>query len=265
MLDSRIAPVNKFYEKCVTVFHAEAARQGVAATGPIIIPELIPYGERILLVFLQDPFFETEFPDPRMYYYAIMSLGIQSGIVFASTWHDDFSQLDRQFDKVSAFGPSDYANELLQKHFPRSISRNQGNSFYQKIFEKFTEMHEPYWKFLDPRQYTFKALLAAYQLGVSMMLERLNYSGQGSMPSKTAQNANYGIMLTSCGQRVNSVTRLVSSVIDSSFEEASAYVAAVPTAILEGISYNEAEKIKRRFSSIGAKAEIYEVSASENE
>lgn len=79
------------------------------------------------------------------------------------------------------------------------------------------------------------------------------------------ENSSYGIMLLSCGQRVNSVTRLVSSVINSSFEEASAYVAAVPTAILEGISYNEAEKIKRQFSSIGAKVDIYEVSASENE
>ena len=170
VLGSRITPVNKFYDDCVTDFHAEAARIGVATTGLIFIPELIPYGERILLTFLQDPFFEMEFPDPRMFYYAIMSLGIQSGIVFAQTWHDAFSQLDQQYNMVAKRGPSDCANELLAKYFPRSISRNQGNYFYQKIFDRFTEMHEPYWQLRDPRQYTFKALLAAYQLGVSMML-----------------------------------------------------------------------------------------------
>lgn len=170
-----IKPVNEFYADCVKDFHAEAKKLGVATRGVIFIPELIPLGEKILLTFLQDPFFEMQFPDPRVYYYAIMSFGIQSGIVFANKWHEDFSKLDEQFDMVSALGPSDYANALLKEHFPFRIYHNQGNPFNQKIFDRFTKMHEPYWKLRDPRQYTFKALLAAYQLGVSMMLEKLGY------------------------------------------------------------------------------------------
>ena len=86
-----IKSINAFYSDCIADYHAEAAKMGVATKGIIFIPELIPYGEKILLTFLQDPIIEMEFSDPRTYYYAIMSFGIQSGIVFAAKWHEDFS------------------------------------------------------------------------------------------------------------------------------------------------------------------------------
>ena len=175
MENNTIKSLSTFYSDCVVDYHTEAAKMGVATKGTIFIPELIPYGERILLTFLRDPVIEMEFSDPRTYYYAIMSFGIQSGIVFAAKWHEDFSGLDEQFDMVSALGPSFYANDLLEKHFPSDISRDQGNTFYYMIFERLEEEHKPYWQLRDPRQYTFKALLAAYQLGVSMMLEKLGY------------------------------------------------------------------------------------------
>ena len=46
---------------------------------------------------------------------------------------------------------------------------------YFSIFDKWMELHEPYWKLADPRQYTFDATLAAYQLGVSVILEKYGY------------------------------------------------------------------------------------------
>lgn len=49
------------------------------------------------------------------------------------------------------------------------------NAFYRVIFERWMAMHEPYWKLSDPRDYTFKAMVAAYQLGVSMILEKYGY------------------------------------------------------------------------------------------
>lgn len=36
-------------------------------------------------------------------------------------------------------------------------------------------MHEPYWKLEDPRKHTMAAMLAAYQLGISMVLEKYGY------------------------------------------------------------------------------------------
>ena len=55
------------------------------------------------------------------------------------------------------------------------MKRNQGNAFFQKIFDRWHEKVKPYLDLPDPREYYLKATLAAYQLGVSMMLERLWY------------------------------------------------------------------------------------------
>jgi hypothetical protein len=47
--------------------------------------------------------------------------------------------------------------------------------FGQKLYAEWKTQHEPYWALNDPRQYTFNATLASFQLGVSMILEKLGY------------------------------------------------------------------------------------------
>ena len=165
-----------FYNDCVADFHQEATKYGVAQRGVIFIPELISLGEKTILAFLQDRFFQMQFGNnAQMYYYAIMSLTIDAGIAYAARWHEQFSTLNSYVEEIIEVGPADDANLLLCKHFPKEISENQGNLFFQKVYSRWIAMHDPYWKLADPRDYTFKAMLAAYQLGVSMMLEKLGY------------------------------------------------------------------------------------------
>ena len=165
-----------FYAECVEDFHKEANKHGVATRGLIFIPELIPLGEKTILAFLKDPFFQMQTGgNPQAYYYLIMALSIDAGIAYATKWHEDFSALSRYVDQIIYEGPADDANILLEKHFPKEVSANQGNPFFQKIYPRWLAMHEPYWKLDDPREYTFKAMLAAYQLGVSMTLEKYGY------------------------------------------------------------------------------------------
>ena len=60
-----------FYTACVEDFHNEAAKYGAATRGLIFIPELLPVGEKTVLAFLKDPFFQMQFgSNPQMYYYA---------------------------------------------------------------------------------------------------------------------------------------------------------------------------------------------------
>lgn len=113
--------------------------------------------------------------DAQQYYYLIMSLAFDAGICFASRWHNDFSSLNEyvaQCDCESILGD---AKKLVEDSFPIEVMGIHGHLFLRAIFNRWMEMHGPYWLLADPREYTFKAMLAAYQLGVSMLLEKYGY------------------------------------------------------------------------------------------
>lgn len=171
-----ISNAQSFYTDCVTDFHNEAAKYGVATKGMIFIPELLPLGQKTVLAYLQDSFFQMQFGNnPQMYYYFIFSLSVDAGMCFAAKWHEDFAGLNRYVDRIIEEGAADEANLLMQRHLPKALFANQGNEFFQKIFPRWLAMHDPYWKLKDPREYTFNAMLAGYQLGVSIILEKLGY------------------------------------------------------------------------------------------
>ena len=166
----------EFYTACIEDFHREAQACGVAKKGLIFIPELIDLGETAVLAYLRDSYLQNQFGDnPTVFYDVIMSLAIDSGIAFANKWHEDFAHLKAYAIELISQGPADDANELLIEHFSASIAEDQGNPYFRKIFARWMAMHKPYWDLDDPRTYTFKALMAAYQLGISMMLDKLGY------------------------------------------------------------------------------------------
>ena len=175
-VETNIKNSMSFYTECVEDFHKEAMKNGVANRGLIFIPELIPRGEKAILAFLKDPFFQMQCGgNAQQYYYLIMALSIDAGMCFANRWHEQYSSLDQYVQEIIDDGPADEANRLIDAHFPYGIMGNQGNDFFPIIFERWIAMHEPYWNLADPRVYTFRAMLAAYQLGVSMILEKYGY------------------------------------------------------------------------------------------
>ncbi len=167
--------VLSFYDQCVEDFHRTAAQEGQSENGPVIIPELIPIGEKTVLEFLKDPFFRMEFDsDPQMFHYVIMSLSLQAGIVFGAKWHEDFAALnDAYVDRIIRDGPESECKPYLRQL--GLTDRLKESAFYDVIFERWTAMHESVRKMRDPREYTFRATLAAYQLGVSMILGKSGY------------------------------------------------------------------------------------------
>lgn len=169
------SPEMRFYNDCVEDFHKAALRKGFVNRGVIFIPELIPFGEKIVLAFLEDRSFQMQFGDnPQLYYYVIMSLSLQAGIVFAEKWHSDYSALKSGYaNQIIEEGPADACKPFLAQLGLTDSEKE--NDFYYAIFERWLVMNEPYWKLSDPRNYTFNAMVAAYQLGISMILEKLGY------------------------------------------------------------------------------------------
>ena len=165
-----------FYKECIEDFHKEANKHEVATRGLIFIPELVPLGEKTILAYLRDPYYITESKgDPKIFYYTVMNNSLKAGMALATQWHEDVSKLDMYVDEVILGGPSIIGYSLLKKHFSEEIHKNFGEEFYKTIYARWLVLHEPYWVLNDPREYTFKAMLAAYQLGVSMILEKYGY------------------------------------------------------------------------------------------
>jgi hypothetical protein len=59
------------------------------------------------------------------------------------------------------------------------------NQLVQDIYEKFMELHEPYWKAKEPRDYTLSAFYASFMTGCSIAIERyeMKVSARGVCPS----------------------------------------------------------------------------------
>ena len=166
----------QFYQECVKVFQEEAAGAGYL-NNEVFIPELLPIGQRIVLAYLQDTFFQMQFGGkPTQYYYVINTLCLQAGCVAADMWHQDYEKLKNEFiDVIIEEGPASYAKPIFRKEFNLDSDGNAGEKLYSKIFDKWLELHEPYWNLNDPREYTFNAMLASFQTGVSMILSKYGY------------------------------------------------------------------------------------------
>lgn len=165
----------EFYTTCCKAFHDLANEQELTPRGVIFVPELVRIGEETVLAFLKDPFFQMEFrSNPQQYYYVINTMCFMAGIVFGDKWHHQVSALKSGFvEEVIQYGPPDYATPLLEEVI--GLDPEDTNALYGAIYGRWMELHEPYWKLKDPRDYTFKLMLASYQLGVSIILTEYGF------------------------------------------------------------------------------------------
>ena len=159
-----------FYKECVSSFHQTASDAGYAKKGPIFIPELMPAGEKIVKALLSNQYLSSQYgSDPSRYYYVIVGLSIQAGMVIADQWHKDPDALKNGFvDYIITQGPAEKAKKLMETIFQADEKR--ANDFYGSIYSRWLQLHKPYWNRKDTGQYTFYGTVAAYRTGISVIL-----------------------------------------------------------------------------------------------
>lgn len=166
----------KFYTVSCEKFH-DMANLGLELTprGVIFVPELIRIGGETILAWLQDPAFQQRFGHSvETYYYVLAVRSFEAGLVFGDKWHHQVSALKSGFvEEVIKGDINDYVNPIIDNVM--HMDEYTQASFYKDIFDCWTELHAPYWKLRDPRDYTFNLLLAAYQLGVSVILTKYGF------------------------------------------------------------------------------------------
>ncbi len=170
----------KFFADTTAKLHSIAEKEGYVPTGMINVPEVFSFGTKVVLGLLQKQSLSERFSDdPVEYYYRIVCYAWSCGVLAAKEWHlnfEDFSKddfLDRLINTSNA--PSFLAKDIAEEKLAMTV--DDLNEFLPKIYEVWQESLEPYWKFSDiiSRDYTFAAILACYQLAVSMVLERYGF------------------------------------------------------------------------------------------
>lgn len=166
----------RFYAISCEKFH-NMANEGLELTpnGLILVPELLEIGQKVILALLQDPSLQRRCgTNPETYYYVITAHSFDAGLVFGDRWHNNVSSLKSGFvDEVIKGDINEYSNPIIENIIGWDDYTRA--PFYKDLFDCWKELHAPYWKLRDPREYTFSLMLAAYQLGVSVILTQYGF------------------------------------------------------------------------------------------
>lgn len=166
---------NEFYEECLDAFVKTAQGFGYANSGARgnealakcanrSVRELLKYKELIRLFG----------NDPAMYYYYINGLAFAMGIVLAMLQLNAPEKFkEKNLIPMIVNDPETSAHDLAF-HTMRQFGMDPEiyNQLVKAIYEKFQELHEPYWQAKEPRNYTLSAFYAAFMTGCSISIER---------------------------------------------------------------------------------------------
>jgi len=179
---------NEFYTDCLEAFVKTAQGYGYAVSGPRgndVLVKRASQSVRELLKF--KPLITMFSKDPMMYYYYINGLAFAMGIVLAMLQLNAKEKFaDRNLIPMIVNDPDTSAHDLAYHTMQQfGMSPEAYNQLVQDIYEKFMELHEPYWKAKEPRDYTLSAFYASFMTGCSIAIERyeMKVSARGVCPS----------------------------------------------------------------------------------
>jgi len=162
----------KFAQTCLQEYLRIVNEYSYATKGPVVVPELLQYGLSYEMRNLNDEELISEYgSDPVEYYHIAFQYSLMTGYIAGKTWHVNFANFNDIMEDAY-YNSQNYMYEIFEdlemdfdKHF----------EIMDKLFDKMMELLEPYWGLNDPREYTFNALFAAYQLGISMILNKFGF------------------------------------------------------------------------------------------
>lgn len=166
---------DEFYGECLNGFIAVAQGFGYANSGPMGNEVLSRRAEQSVRELLKyKPMIKAFGEEPMMYYYHVNGLAFAMGIVLAMLQANAPQKFqERNLVEAIVNDPETSAHDLAFHTMQQfGMIPEIYNQLVQEIFKKFQELHEPYWKVKDPRDYTLSAFYAAFMTGCSISIER---------------------------------------------------------------------------------------------
>ena len=166
---------NDFYTECLEAFIEVSRRFGYAqggARGNEALMKCAAKSVRELLKY--KPLIQLHGNNAPMYYYYINGLAFAMGVVLAMLQANAPQKFaDRDLIPMIVNDPETSAHDLafhtMQQYGMHPDTYNQ---LIQELYKKFQDLHEPYWKAKEPRDYTLSAFYASFMTGCSVVLEK---------------------------------------------------------------------------------------------
>ena len=165
-LFSKNVTPQKFYTLCLEKTHALAAEKGYVKCGVKLIPELMPYCDRLIESDINCPEILEQYSDNVSLVRIMDFRCMMYGIILANTWHLNFSRLPSMATTLEIDGPNNYIQLLVEGIL--SFTPTQFSQWLQEAYEACMLVYGEHAG--DGTEYLFNTMRACYQLGISMML-----------------------------------------------------------------------------------------------
>lgn len=180
---------DEFYDECLNEFIAVARRFGYATLGSRGNEVLVRRAEQSVRELLKyKPMIKAFGNDPMLYYYHVNSLAFAMGIVLAMLQLNAPQKFqERNLIPMIVNDPETSAHDLAFHTMQQygMVTEIYGQ-LVQELFDKFQELHKPYWTAKEPRHYTLAAFYAAFMTGCSIAIERYE-AKRAKKPSDDSQ------------------------------------------------------------------------------
>ncbi|MDO4663158.1 MAG: 50S ribosomal protein L7/L12 [Tissierellia bacterium] len=101
-----------------------------------------------------------------------------------------------------------------------------------------------------------KALEEEFDVKAQAQVVSAPAAGGAAAPAAEAEKTEFDVVLKSAGQSKINVIKVVKDAVGVGLKDAKALVDGAPKAILEGVSKDEAEKVKSQLEEAGAEVEL---------
>ena len=166
---------NEFYTECLESFIEVSRRFGYAQGGPRGNDALMRCAAKSVRELLKyKPLIQLHGNNAPMYYYYINGLAFAMGVVLAMLQANAPEKFaERHLIEAIVNDPETSAHDLafhtLQQY---GLHPDVYNQLVQELYKKFQDLHEPYWKAKEPRDYTLSAFYASFMTGCSVVIEK---------------------------------------------------------------------------------------------
>jgi len=167
--------LEKFQSDCITELLKEAGKLGVPAKETLDELELLTTGKDIIQHYFSDSYTHIIFGDNAdKYYNFIMCQTLRSGVESEIKWHESRASFPGFVTSLKLSGPSDRSQELLDKIMEESPKGKKTTDLYDTFFACIMKKLNRYWDHEESQEFTERAMLAVFQLGICIAAENRN-------------------------------------------------------------------------------------------